>query len=117
MKKAIFVAIFCVLCIISTSIAAFACACCAEPGTYSVSTGLMASYELDLLKDMKFGPAADLYLTAAGYEDLKGMPAVIKEFETTTSSEFALTDIFTGKAWTLNFMTEGELKGSLVLPR
>ncbi len=93
------------------------CACCAEPGTYSVSTGKLAKYELDLLKDMRFGPAAELYTTPASFDDIKGIAAVIKEFETTSSSELALVDAFTGSAWTLEFMTGGELKGSLVLPR
>lgn len=95
----------------------FACACCAEPGTYSVSTRRLASYERDLLKEMKFGPAANLYETAASYDDIKGLKEVIKEFETTSSSEFALVDAFTGSTWTLNFMTGGERKGSLVFPR
>lgn len=93
------------------------CACCAEPGTYSVSTGKLPKYELDLLKDMKFGPAAELYTTPASFDDIKGIAAVIKEFETTSSSELALVDAFTGSTWTLQFMTGGELKGSLVLPR
>lgn len=94
-----------------------ACACCAERGTYSVSTGKLASYELELLKEMKFGPGAEIYLTAASYDDIRGLPEVIKEFETTSSSEFDLVDTFTGSTWTLNFMTEGERKGTLVLPR
>ena len=93
------------------------CACCAEPGTYSVSTGKLAKYELDLLKDMKFGPAAELYTTPASYDDIKGIADVIKEFETTASSELGLVDAFTGSKWTLLFMTGGERKGSLVLPR
>ncbi|MEQ1923386.1 MAG: hypothetical protein ABL952_12840 [Pyrinomonadaceae bacterium] len=93
------------------------CACCAEPGTYSVSTGRLSKYELDLLKDMKFGPAAELYTTPASFDDIKGIAAVIKEFETTSSSELGLVDAFTGSTWTLQFMTGGELKGSLVLPR
>lgn len=93
------------------------CACCAEPGTYSVSTGKLATYELGLLKDMKFGPAAELYTTPGSFDDIKGIAAVVKEFETTSSSEFALVDAFTGSTWTLQFMTGGEMKGSLVLPR
>ena len=93
------------------------CACCAEPGTYSVSTRPMAAYERGLLKDMKFGPAANLYTTPASYDDIKGIVDVIKEFEKTSEGEFDIVDAFTGLTWTLNFMTEGERKGSLVLPR
>ena len=112
-----YIALFTVVLLLSMSASALACACCAEPGTYSVSTGKLAKYELDLLKDMKFGPAAELYTTPASFDDIKGIAAVIKEFGTTSSSELALVDAFTGSTWTLQFMTEGELKGSLVLPR
>lgn len=108
---------FSFLVIASFSNTALACACCADRGTYSVSTGKLASYELELLKEMKFGSGADLFLTEAGFDDFKGLADVIKEFEQTSSSEFDVVDTFTGSAWTLNFMTEGEQKGSIVLPR
>lgn len=108
---------FVILTLMSMSAVAMACACCAEPGTYSVSTGKLASYELELLKDMKFGKAAEIYLTAASYDDIKGLPEVIKEFEVTSSSEFSLVDAFTGSTWTLTFMTGGERKGTITLPR
>lgn len=96
---------------------ALACACCAEPGTYTVSTGRIATYERNLLKEMKFGTSAELFLTAGSYDDMKGLKEVVKEFETTSASEFGLVDAFTGSTWTLQFMTGGERKGSLVLPR
>ncbi|HQZ98421.1 MAG TPA: hypothetical protein PLP21_19045 [Pyrinomonadaceae bacterium] len=117
LKKLSITAFFALVCITALSSNALACACCAEPGTYSVSTGKMASYDLDLLKDMKFGKAANLYTTPASYDDIKGIAEVIKEFEKTSEGEFDLVDAFTGSAWTLQFMTEGEQKGSLVLPR
>ena len=66
---------------------------------------------------VKFGPAANLYTTPASYDDIKGITDVIKEFEKTSEGEFDLVDAFTKSTWTLNFMTEGEQKGSLVLPR
>lgn len=113
----LFSLIFFLACLFSMSSSAFACACCAEPGTYSVSTRKMATYELELLKDMKFGPAANLYTTPASYDDIKGITAVIKEFEKTSEGEFDIVDAFTGASWTLQFMTEGEQKGTLVLPR
>ncbi len=115
-NKPAFVALLTVVWLLSMSSSALACACCAEPGTYRVSTGKLAKYELELLNEMKFGPAAELFLTAASYDDIKGLRDVIKEFEATSSSEFALVDAFTGSTWTLQFMTGGERKGSLVLP-
>ncbi len=115
--KSISIFLLSIFSILSTNVSVLACACCAERGTYEVSTGKMAKYELELLKEMKFGPAADLYLTAASYDDIKGLPDVVKEFETTASSEFSLIDAFNGSSWTLNFMTGGERKGSLVIPK
>ena len=56
LKKLSIIAFFTIVCIASLRSDVLACACCAEPGTYSVSTGKMASYELEILKDMKFGP-------------------------------------------------------------
>lgn len=117
LKKLSITALFALVCITALSSNALACACCAEPGTYSVSTGKIASYEFDLLKDMKFGPAAKLYTTPASYDDIKGLTDVIKEFEKTSEGEFDIVDAFTKSTWTLQFMTEGEQKGSLVLPR
>lgn len=117
MTKHILTAFFTLACIASLSTDILACACCAERGTYTVSTGKPSAYELEILKQMKFGPAAELFLTAASYEDIKGLPDVIKEFEVTTSSEFSLVEAFTGRTWTLSFMTGGERTGSLVLPR
>lgn len=117
LKKLSITALFAFVCITSLSSRALACACCAEPGTYSVSTGKVASYELEILKNLKFGPAANLYTTPASYDDIKGIAAVIKEFEKTSEGEFDLVDAFTGSMWTLQFMTEGEQKGTLTLPR
>ena len=115
--KSISISFLALVCMLGLSSATFACACCAEPGTYIVSTGKLAKYELDLLKEMKFGPAAEIYLTAAGFDNFKGMAEVVKEFETTSASELGLVDAFTGSTWTLQFITGGERKGSLVLPR
>ncbi|MGE3468175.1 MAG: hypothetical protein AB7J13_14755 [Pyrinomonadaceae bacterium] len=117
LKKLSITAFLAIVCISALSSNALACACCAEPGTYSVSTGKVSSYQLELLREMKFGPAANLYTTPASYDDIKGLRDVIKEFETTSSGEFDLVDAFTGSSWTLQLMTEGERKGSLVLPR
>ena len=58
--RTISIVFFTVISLLAMSASTLACACCAEPGTYSVSTGKMASYELELLKEMKFGRGADL---------------------------------------------------------
>lgn len=39
-----------------------ACACCAEPGLYSIRTGKPSTYELGLMKDIEFNNVAKLYL-------------------------------------------------------
>ncbi|MEQ1644631.1 MAG: hypothetical protein ABL959_14380, partial [Pyrinomonadaceae bacterium] len=81
-RTSFIVVLLTVVLLLSMSTSALACACCAEPGTYSVFTGRMPAFERDLLKDMKFGPAAKLYTTAASYDDIKGLKEVIQESET-----------------------------------
>lgn len=116
-RKKLLSVILAVLFLTSFSTITYACACCAERGTYSILTGRVASYQIDLLREMKFGKAANLYTTPASFDDIKGIKDVIKEFEKTTEGEFDIVGAFTGSKWTLNFMTEGEQTGSLFLPR
>lgn len=116
-KKAIFAVIFSIVCIVSMSVSTLACACCADRGTYSVSTGRLAPYELTLLKDMKFGTTAEVYMTEAGWEELKGLPELAKEFEETSAGDLGLVDSFTGSVWTLRFKTAAGKGGTITLPR
>jgi len=56
------------------------CACCAEPGTYSIWTGKPGSYQIEVLKEMDFDKGAFLYMTEAGFESIKGLSEIETEF-------------------------------------
>ncbi len=51
----------------------FACACCAEPGTYSIWTGKADGNYLDVVNGFKFDKKAYLYTTEAGFDGIKGL--------------------------------------------
>ncbi len=57
----------------------FACACCAEHGHYSISYSNPGKFEIDELKRVRFS-AAELYLTAAGRENIKGLTSKSEKF-------------------------------------
>lgn len=110
---------------IAASIFAFAaeisaCACCAEPGTYSIWTGKPDDYELGILREIKFDEKALLYLTEADFEIIKGLDEIKKDFtnETwaATAGEFGLTNSFAAKTWKLNLKTKSGKTGTLILP-
>jgi hypothetical protein len=109
MKKALFalltVCIFALL-FVSPS-ATLACACCAEEWTYSINFQAPEKYNLDLLKEMKFGPSANLFITE-GEDTVKGLNS--------DSEKYDLSGIFTSKTWKLNFKDEKGKNGSLSLP-
>lgn len=99
---------------------ALACACCAEPGTYSIWTGKAGEYQLGLLGEMEFDKAAALYMTAAGFDNIKGLSELEKDFEseswTASPGEFDLTNTFAAKTWKFSFKTPTGKVGTLTLP-
>jgi hypothetical protein len=99
---------------------AFACACCAEPGEYSIRTNKPSEYDLELLKEMKFGDAAFLFMTEAGFDGIKGLKSIEKDYDSNdwiASPEFfGLNNIFASKTWKFNFKTKTGTPGTLVLP-
>lgn len=92
----------------STS-AAFACACCAEPGEWYEGTGRLEPYEIEEFRSVKFDKTASVYTTAAGFEGMKGFPVEYESFNLSASMSprLSLTLVFKGE--------RGET-GSLVLP-
>jgi hypothetical protein len=84
----------------------FACACCAEPGTRVDYTGKTDQFIRDLIQEIKFADEADLYMTEAGFDGIKGLDPLRKEDEATFGVvEYASAAIFTGKAWQVTFKT------------
>jgi hypothetical protein len=99
---------------------ALACACCAEPGTYSIWTGKPEAYYLDVVGDIKFDRKAYLYMTEAGFEMIKGLSEIEKDFESeawmASAGEFDLAGSYAAKSWTVNFKTKSGKTGTLRLP-
>jgi hypothetical protein len=63
-----------------------ACACCAEPGEWYQRMDRIDEEALGQLKRLRFGPTAKIFLTAAGHEDIKGLPGQYESFNLTKSS-------------------------------
>lgn len=99
---------------------ALACACCSEPGSYAVHTGKPDSYYLDLVSGFKYSKAADIYMTEAGYDTIKGLDAFRKEDEEsdyTMSPALGLASAsLSKKAFLFEFKTPKGLAGSISMP-
>lgn len=97
-----------------------ACACCAEAGTYFIRTAKPGDYDLEVLSGIKFDDAAYLYMTEAGFDGIKGLDSIVKDYDSndwTASPEFfSLTNVFAAKVWKFNFKTKTGKTGTLVLP-
>lgn len=97
-----------------------ACACCAEPGLYSIRTGRPSAYELGLVKEFEFSSVAKLYLTEADFAMIKGLGEIEKESGSDefirSGGAFDLVDSFTGKLWKIEMRSIGGKRGVLTLP-
>ena len=97
-----------------------ACACCAEPGTYMISSGKPEAFEIDILKQIEFDDRASLYMTEAGFDSIKGLSAIEKEANGpawyTDTGNLDLVNAFTGKMWTFTFKSPKGKTGTLRLP-
>lgn len=99
------------------SASAFACACCAEHGDYSVWTGSPDTYKLGLLKEMKFDTSSNLYMTEAGFDAIRGLKALEPDFMTEGSDTFDLAAAFTNNMWKFDMKAPSGRSGTLALPR
>lgn len=101
-------------------ISSFACACCAESGTYIISTQKPDDYTIELLGKMKFDQSADLFMTEAGFDGIKGLSDIAKSYDSNNWSAspefFSLTNTFAAKTWKFNFKTKDGVNGVLTLP-
>lgn len=115
--RKILVAFLSVVSLLASSSSALACACCAEHGTYSLWIGTPDSYRLGLLNDMRFGKTADLFMTEAAFESIRGLGSIEKEFESAAAGVFNIVDAYTGNTWRIQIKSPGGKSGTLVLPR
>lgn len=101
-------------------LSAFACACCAEPGTYMTYTDKLEQFEIDLLGDMKFANTSELFLTEADFEIIKGLnsikPEAAEYIPSENSAFFKLDGGFAARKWKLTFTTPKGKSGVLTLP-
>ena len=99
---------------------ALACACCAEPGTYSIWTGKTDKFYIDILREIEFDKDAYLYMTEAGFDSIKGLSSIEQEYNNgswvATPGDFDLLNTFNGKIWTFTLKTPKGKTGTLRLP-
>jgi hypothetical protein len=87
---------------------AWACACCSEPGDYHISMGRPSASDLNLVRAIRFGGTANLFLTEADLEeDAKGLAQ--------PAETYSLNGSLVGSAWKLIFR-DGNKSGILSLP-
>jgi hypothetical protein len=85
------------------------CACCTDRGEYRlVPNGRMSEYQRAQLESITFGPAAELYLTDAGEDVVKGVGSVTPENTISVAIE--------GKQWRMTFRSAEGKSGTLRLP-
>lgn len=109
MKKTQFFVLLCLFLIVwffpST---AFACACCAERGHYSIRTAKLSVSQLDELARLKFQDA-ELY-TDTGYpESIRGISSL--------GESFSVEGLLSGKTWRFNFKDNNQKAGKLDLTK
>ncbi|HVF47122.1 MAG TPA: hypothetical protein VNA17_06120 [Pyrinomonadaceae bacterium] len=92
------------------------CACCVERGYYDVRTEKVETFHTGLVEGMKFNKIADLYMTEAGYDGIKGLPGLKTEINNDGVVGFDLVDSFLNNTWTLNIASRSGKKGVLTLP-
>lgn len=97
----------------------FACACCADPGTYLLAKSPLDDYEREMLSSMRYAPTTALYLDEAGFEMISGLSGWDAAFDRSeTGSEFRSVAIKGGLAsgiWKWN-LALGPMNGAISLP-
>lgn len=85
-----------------------ACACCSNPGDYHIGFGRPSADELSLMRQVRFGGTAQLYLTEVDLEEsAKGLAH--------RAESYSLDGSLVGNAWKLTFR-DGNNSGTLSLP-
>jgi hypothetical protein len=87
---------------------ALACACCSDFGTRWEAVVKAAEFHRALIANLKFGPEAELFMTDAGEESVKGISVIADKYRLTVARD--------EKQWRLTFQTEDGKTGVLTLP-
>ena len=83
------------------------CACCAEPGQYSINVRKPHDFELEILKEIQFA-TANLFTNAASPENIKGINGL--------TDSYSVKGDFQNKLWKFNFTDDKSKTGLLMLP-
>jgi hypothetical protein len=95
-------------CLLLSPASVWACACCSNAGDYYVGSARPSEHELSLLREMRFGGTANLFLTEADMEESARGVA-------TPSEKYVLSGSLGGRVWRLTFR-DGNKTGTLSLP-
>ena len=87
-------AICSLICLLFSASATLACACCADPGFYHLSTVRPARPDLDMLEDMRFGTASEFYMSAAGFDNIRGLDELRKDEAAGRSIDLNVVETF-----------------------
>ena len=87
---------------------AFACACCAERGHYSIRTAKPSDDELEELRKVKF-QNAELYNPSGENDAIKGISPL--------NGSFSVASMWNNGAWTFNFTDDRQKTGKLNLAK
>ena len=108
MKRSI-LALMSAVVLLAASTVSLACACCADRGTYWVSTSSPDAYTLGLLKEMRMDVGVELYMTE-GEDEMKGIGDLGWE-------DLSVVDAFTNNTWKITIKSAAGKTGTLILPR
>ncbi len=84
---------------------AYACACCGYAGEWFERTEKLESLQVEELNQLKFSPSAKLYLTAAGFDIIKGISS--------NSETYTLFHSKNKRSWNFRFVDEQGKTGNL----
>ncbi|MEJ7622797.1 MAG: hypothetical protein WKF34_02280 [Pyrinomonadaceae bacterium] len=91
------------------------CACCVERGFYEITRSAPDKFYLDMLGEMKFARPAELYMTEAGFDGIKGLKVLENEISD-AGPDFSIVETFAKRTWRLDVSTPSGKRGSLALP-
>ncbi len=105
-----------VLCFCAMPADTLACACCVDLGYYSISTQRPDSYMLSVLDEIKFDAAADIYMTEAGWDGIKGLNDLDMDEDGGKKIDLSIVEAFATKRWTFTIKSASGREGKLTLP-
>ncbi len=84
---------------------AYACACCGYAGEWYQQSENLESSQVETLNQLKFSPSAQLYLTAAGFDTIKGIAS--------NSETYTLFHSKNKRYWNFRLVDESGKMGNL----